>query len=232
MEKPADTDFCTPFCYVRDMSGAAGLCGVILAAGESTRMGSDKALLPWPPISAGQIPSGTFLSAAIQSLTLQTELVIVVAGKNAPILAPVVYSAGASMVVNPAPELGQFSSLQLGLREVLNRGRDAAMVTLVDRPPASARTIQKLNEAFVDALHRYQWAVIPEFQGRHGHPLVAGREMIEAFLKAPPESNAREIRDRYAEKIVYVEVDDPMTIANVNTPADYTSIGNSSTQHA
>ena len=209
-----------------------GLCGVILAAGESTRMGSDKALLPWPPIAAGQIPSGTFLSAAIQSLTLQTELVIVVAAKNAPVLAPVVYSAGASMVVNPEPELGQFSSLQVGLREVLNRGRDAAMVTLVDRPPASGRTIQQLYEAFVDALHRYQWAVIPQFQGRHGHPFVVGREMIEAFLKAPPGSNAREIRDRYPEKIVYVEVDDPMTVANINTPEEYATIANSSKQHA
>ena len=214
------------------MSGAVGLCGVILAAGESTRMGTDKALLPWPPIAAAQIPSGTFLSAAIQSLTLQTELVIVVAGKNAPTLAPVVYGAGASMVMNSEPERGQFSSLQVGLREVLNRGRDAAMVTLVDRPPADSRTIQKLYEAFVEALHRYQWAVIPEFQGRHGHPFVVGREMIEVFLKAAPSSNAREIRDRHAEKIVYVEVDDPMTIANINTPEEYATITNTAKQHA
>ena len=232
MEKPVDTDFFPGFCYVRDMSGAVGLCGVILAAGDSTRMGTDKALLPWPPLSAGQVPSGTFLSAAIQSLTLQTELVIVVAGRNASALAPVIYGAGASMLVNPEPDLGQFSSLQVGLREVLNRGRDAAIITLVDRPPASERTINKLYEAFLDALRRYQWAVIPEFQGRHGHPFVVGREMIEAFLKAPPESNAREIRNRYSDKIVYVEVDDPMTTANINTPAEYASLTNSTKQPA
>ena len=54
-------------------------------------------------------------------------LVIVVAGKNASSLAPVVYGAGAAMVANPDPARGQFSSLQVGLQEVLNRGRDAAM---------------------------------------------------------------------------------------------------------
>jgi molybdenum cofactor cytidylyltransferase len=232
MEKPVDTDFFPGFCYVRDMSGTVGLCGVILAAGDSTRMGTDKALLPWPPLSAGQVPSGTFLSAAIQSLTLQTELVLVVAGRNAPTLAPVIYGAGASMLVNPEPDLGQFSSLQVGLREVLNRGRDAAIITLVDRPPASEPTINKLYEAFLDALHRYQWAVIPEFQGRHGHPFVVGREMIEAFLKAPPDGNAREIRNRYTDKIVYVEVDDPMTTANINTPAEYASLPNPTKQLA
>jgi molybdenum cofactor cytidylyltransferase len=208
------------------MSRAVGLCGVILAAGESTRMGTDKALLPWPPVLAGQIPSGNFLSAAIQSLIFQTELVIVVAGKNASTLAPVVYGAGASLVVNPDPDLGQFSSLQVGLREVLNRGRDAAIVTLVDRPPASNKTIATLCDAFTEALRQYQWAVIPEFQGRHGHPFLVGREMIEEFLKAPPNSNAREIRDLHAKEIVHVAVDDPMTIVNVNTPAEYTLIGN------
>ena len=214
------------------MSRAVALCGVILAAGESTRMGTDKALLPWPPILAGQTPSGSFLSATIRSLTLYTELVIVVAGKNERTLAPVVYGAGASLIVNPAPERGQFSSLQVGLREVLNRGRDAAMVTLVDRPPVREKTIEKLCDAFSEALGEYQWAVIPEFQRRHGHPFLVGREMIEEFLKAPPGSSAREVRDQHSEKIVYLEVDDPMTIANINTPAEYAAIGSFSTERA
>ena len=56
--------------------------------------------------------------------------VLVVAGKNEAALAPVVYANGASLVVNPDPDRGQFSSLQAALHEVLNRGRDAAIVTL------------------------------------------------------------------------------------------------------
>src|SRR5271154_2375277 len=115
------------------------LCGIILAAGESTRMGRDKALLPWPPESA---LGGTFLSAAIKLFFPFVDVVLVVAGKNQSAVAPVVYANGASLVVNPDPDRGQFSSLQTGLQEVRNRGRDAAMVTLVDRPPVEARTIE------------------------------------------------------------------------------------------
>jgi molybdenum cofactor cytidylyltransferase len=125
---------------------------VILAAGESTRMGKDKALLLWPPATPGFPPTGqTFLSAAIRALYAFSEKVIVVVGKNENNLAPVVYANGASLVRNPEPDRGQFSSLQVGLQEVLNEGRDAAMVTLVDRPPARATTLQTLCSVFADA---------------------------------------------------------------------------------
>ncbi len=137
------------------MSRALSLYGVILAAGESSRMGKDKALLPWPPPLPGQTPPGTFLSAAIESLTPFTDMVIVVAGRNQANLAPIVYASGASLVVNPDPSRGQFSSLQTGLQEVLNRGRDAAVVTLVDRPPVAATTVAKLHGSIAARLIRY-----------------------------------------------------------------------------
>ena len=102
-------------------------------------MGSDKALLPWPPVAGGVPFSGeTFLSAAIRSLSSATDQVVVVVGRNESGLAPVVYASGASLVRNPAPENGQFSSLRVGLQAVLDLGRDAVMITLVDRPPVGA----------------------------------------------------------------------------------------------
>ncbi|MFZ0285550.1 MAG: nucleotidyltransferase family protein [Terriglobales bacterium] len=206
------------------MAYAPSLCGVILAAGESTRMGTDKALLPWPPSEPGNPPSGqTFLSAAIQSLLAFNDMVIVVVGKNEPNLAPVVYSNGASLVQNPATERGQFSSLQVGLQEVLNVGRDAAMVTLVDRPPVSADTLKALCAAFISRPSGI-WAAVPELNGKHGHPFLITREMITVFLEAASTSTAREIEHQNRQHITYVPVDDPAVTLNVDTPQDYSTL--------
>ena len=187
-------------------------------------MGTDKALLPWPPRRARHPASqDTFLSTAILSLSSSTDCVIVVAGANQGALAPVVYASGAALVVNPDPRRGQFSSLQVGLHEVLNRGRDAAMITLIDRPPVNQSTIQTLRTAFEDAPPSV-WAVVPEFSRRHGHPYIAGRELIEAFLRAPATSNARDVEHEHQEHIQYVAVNDPFVVLNVNTPEDYAEL--------
>jgi molybdenum cofactor cytidylyltransferase len=204
------------------MSRAPSWCAVILAAGDSTRMGSDKAFLPWPP---GAATGQTFLSAAIEALEPFNDMVIVVAGNNEEILAPVVYAAGAVLVRNPAPERGQFSSLQVGLREVLNRGRDAAMVTLVDRPPVGRATLETLRAGFETAVATgKKWAAVPEYSGKHGHPILAEREMIEAFLRAPATATARDIEHQNHAHIAYISVDDPLVALNVNTPQDYAAL--------
>jgi molybdenum cofactor cytidylyltransferase len=165
----------------------------------------------------------TFLSAAIASLTLATDFVLIVAGKNEAVLAPIVYANGASLVINPDPARGQFSSLQLGLHEVLNRGRDAAIITLVDRPPISSATVQLLRDAF-EAAPSDVWAVVPDFSGQHGHPYLAGRELIEAFLQAPATASAREVERSYQDHIRYVAVSDPFVALNINTPEDYAAL--------
>ena len=206
------------------MQRAASFAGVILAAGESSRMGRDKALLPWPPQKAERLPSGaTFLSAAIRSFAFSADFVVVVAGKNEEAVKPVAFAEGASVVVNPDPDRGQFSSLQVGLHEVLNHGRDAAMVTLVDRPPAGRATIELLRNVFEGAAANI-WAVVPAFEGNHGHPFLVGRELIEVFLQSPPSASAREIEHRFQERIQYVEVDDPFVAININTPDEYAAL--------
>jgi molybdenum cofactor cytidylyltransferase len=197
------------------MARAPSFAGVILAAGESSRMGRDKALLPWH--------GSTFLRAHIDSLQMHTDLVIVVAGKNATALRPLVDAAAAFLVVNPHPELGQFSSLQTGLQAVLDHGRDAAIVALVDRPPATPDTVEQLRMEFQRSASD-KWAVVPEYAGRHGHPIVVGREMITALLVAPVTSSARDVEHENPEHIAYVTVDDRFTVTNVDTPEDYEKI--------
>ena len=195
------------------MTRAPAFCGVILAAGESSRMGQPKALLPWR--------RGTILSHAIRVLNTFTDMVIVVAGRNVEQLLPVVDANAGFLVVNPQPDRGQFSSLQVGVQEVLNRGRDAAIVTLVDRPPARPETVQHLKQEFLSHAAQNIWAVVPEYQGRHGHPYVVGRELITRYLDSPPTVNAREIHHTNQERLLYVPINDPFVTANIDTPEDY-----------
>ena len=202
------------------------LCGVILAAGKSSRMGTDKALLAWPPAArAGDSAAGqTLLAAAIASLQAQAETVIVVAGRNAAALAPVAAACGAQIVVNPDPDRGQFSSLQTGLREAVSRGYEAAMITPVDCPPLSAATLERLRAEFERAIAAGKWAVAPEHNGRHGHPLLAGRELIDAFLSAPVAASAREVKRAHQQLIEYVPVAEPSFAVDINTPEQYAEL--------
>jgi CTP:molybdopterin cytidylyltransferase MocA len=192
-------------------------CGLILAAGSSSRMGRDKALLPWPAGSS----TGTFLSRAMDVLGPTTDRLIVVAGANEASLRGTVFARAGYLVVNPDPARGQFSSLRLGLQAVLDSGNDGAVVVLVDRPPVKRATIERLQQAFAELSEEDVWAVKPSYGGVHGHPLVMARDMIEALLRAPAESNARDVLTLKADHVRYVEVDDANVIRNVNTPEEY-----------
>lgn len=198
------------------MPRSSAFAGVILAAGASSRMGKDKALLEY----AGH----TFLAGAIQLLQDVCDFVLVVTGNNAESLRPIVYENSGYLVHNPQPELGQFSSLRIGLRAVLERGRDVACVTLVDRPPALSSTLAGLKDRFLRTSPEAIWAVVPQFNGRHGHPVIFGREMIEAFLRADRSSNARDIEHQHQSRIEYVNVDDPRVVININTPEEYSAL--------
>ncbi len=68
------------------------------------------------------------------------------------------------------------------------------------------------------------WAVVPEILGKHGHPYIAGRELIEAFLAGSTHRRARDIEHRHQDHIQYVAVDDPFVALNINTPEDYAAL--------
>jgi molybdenum cofactor cytidylyltransferase len=202
------------------------LCGLILAAGDSSRMGRDKALLPWPPqhLDSQELPESTLLSASIRAMQPIAQQIVVVAGKNIDTLAPNVSTGSAILAHNPAPERGQFSSLQIGLRRIVDLGYEAVALTPVDAPPLHPATLTLLRAAFEAALAQGLWAIAPVHNGKRGHPLFAARKLIDALLHADIASNARAVRQHHAEFIQYLDVDDPLVGAEMNTPQEYAAL--------
>lgn len=178
---------------------------LILAAGASSRMGSPKALL----LYRGE----TFLDRLIGSCQLACADVVVVLGQHAGEIRAGIRSK-ARFVQNPDPGRGQLSSLQCGLADV----PDAAMFVPVDLPAIESSTIRKLVAAFEA---NAALIAVPRFDGRHGHPVCIARPMIEQLLALPSTGEARDIIRRHRAETLYVDVDDPGILRDIDTRLDY-----------
>jgi molybdenum cofactor cytidylyltransferase len=178
---------------------------IILAAGESRRMGRPKAFLPFR--------GGTFLSGIAEVLGQRCSPVTAVFGFDAERLMQSAAALGIQAVENPDYPLGMLTSLQTGLRAVPPEC-DAVLFTLVDHPAISLST--------VDALLRSEATIaIPRFEGRRGHPVLIRREIFPEFLVAPAASKVRDVIDRHASEIDYIEVGDPGISDDIDDPALY-----------
>jgi len=183
-------------------------CGLILAAGESRRMGSPKALL--------KFQGETFLDRLIGLFSGRCSPVIVVLGAMHEIVRTGFRRVAEALIVeNPDFRLGQLSSMQCGLRAVPAEA-DSVLFTLVDHPAVMPATLSALLDADVQAPLR-----IPRFQGRRGHPIRISKSLIPEFLALPAGSSAREVVTRHAAEIAYIDVDDPGILANVDDQPGY-----------
>jgi molybdenum cofactor cytidylyltransferase len=194
-------------------------CGLILAAGESRRMGSPKALL--------EFQGETFLDRLIGLFARRCAPVIAVLGAQREIVRAGLRRPGEALIVdNPDFRLGQLTSMQCGLRAV-PAAADAVLFTLVDHPAVAPATIDALLEALSEALSEAGAPAalrIPRFNGRRGHPIRISRSLIPEFLALPAGSSAREVVTRHASEIAYIDVDDPGILADVDNPAAYASL--------
>jgi molybdenum cofactor cytidylyltransferase len=178
---------------------------IILAAGESRRMGRAKAFLPFR--------GGTFISNIAEVLGQRCSPVIAVFGFDAARLIELARPLGIRAVENPDYPLGMLTSLQAGLRALPNEA-DAAFFTLVDHPAISLST--------VDALLRSKASIaIPRFESTRGHPVLIRREIMREFLAEPVASKVRDVIDRHAAEIEYIEVGDPGIADDIDDPALY-----------
>jgi CTP:molybdopterin cytidylyltransferase MocA len=174
-----------------------GVCGVILAAGSQ--------------VGAGDAPRKTMaeaLSELIDALNTDTEMVLVAVGAEAEVLAPVVWSKAAYMV-QLAENASDADALRVMLQEVLNRGRDAALVAALDDYGLTAATVHQMVAAYCAAGDEV-WAVVPETEMHQGHPVLMGRKMIELFYRGQKWSAADEILSANLEHVRTVKASDPV----------------------
>jgi molybdenum cofactor cytidylyltransferase len=188
----------------------ASIAGIILAAGASTRMGTDKALLRWGV--------KTFLEHLLAVLRAAgAEPLRVVAGANAAVLGQAVPLAPGELVVNEKWEQGQLSSLLAGL-DSLPRESEAALVCLVDHPCVSSALLRSLMEQF-RATRRT--IVLPTFRGRRGHPTLFAASLFDALRAAPLEAGARYVVYQRAADVLEVPTEEEGILLNTNDPAAY-----------
>ena len=180
--------------------------GLILAAGESSRMGSPKALL--------EFRGETFLDRLIRCLSVHCAPVIVVLGYEPEVIRAGVRSAGnAVFVLNTDYQRGQFSSMQCGLRAV-PADTDGVVFTPVDHPNIEPSTVARLIETEAAV-------AIPQYIGHHGHPVLFSSRLIPEFLALSGDDQAPTVIRRHSSEIEYIDVSDPGILDDVDDPEAY-----------
>jgi CTP:molybdopterin cytidylyltransferase MocA len=187
--------------------------GLILAAGESRRMGFPKALLEY----RGE----TFLDRLMGLFAARCSPVIVVLGAAAEqIRAQVARSA--TFVMNPDYQDGQTSSMQCGLRAVPPEA-EGVLFTLVDHPAVAPETVDALlgdpGPAGAPLVR------VPRCSGRRGHPIWFSRRLIPEFLELSSRTGAaRDVVRAHAEETVYLDLDDLGIVADIDSPEAYRAL--------
>jgi molybdenum cofactor cytidylyltransferase len=187
------------------------IAGLILAAGESSRMGTDKATLTYR--------GRTFLEGIVQTLEeAEIERIVVVLGHHAEEIQRKVKIGSAQVVLNPDYRSGQTSSLQAGLRALMADDPEAIVFCLVDHPAVSPETVSRLVATFRDCGAP---VVIPTYQGRRGHPVLIGRQVFAELLELACDAGADSVVRRYRPATQFVEVEDEGVVVDVDDRESY-----------
>ncbi|MBM3774733.1 MAG: nucleotidyltransferase family protein [Acidobacteria bacterium] len=188
-----------------------GLAGLILAGGESRRMGFPKALLSFG--------GSSFADHLVDLLAAVCAPVIVVVGAHAEAIRAGMRSPSPALVVeNPDWRRGQLSSLQCGLRALPPDCR-GVVFTPVDHPNIQPATLAALLEAGGRAA-----VAIPRCQGRRGHPVYISQAVAEEVLALSAPASAREAIRRDPDRICYVDVEDSGILDDVDDPETYSRL--------
>jgi molybdenum cofactor cytidylyltransferase len=186
------------------------ISAIILAAGESKRMGKPKMLLPWDKSTVLQTVITTFQAAGIQDI-------IVVTG-SARNQVDLLIGQTVQTIYNENYLKGEMlSSIQLGLRFKM-RESQAVFIALGDQPQIQVRTIQHILQEYKQTNSSL---IVPSYNMRRGHPWLVARELWDDLLKTEPPETAREFLYQHSNDIHYIALDTPTILQDLDTPEDY-----------
>ena len=189
------------------------LAGVILAGGQSARMGAPKSLLDF----RGE-PFIKRILEALEALDLKTRVVVL--GPDAPRVRPAIAAHDCILIENPDVEGGPISSLRCALEALAPIQPPAVLVWPVDLPHVHISTVERLVESY----RRLRSPItVPTFAGRRGHPVIWDQRLFEELRisEAATREGARAVLHAHQADLHQVPVDDPAVTDFINTPADY-----------
>lgn len=186
---------------------------IILAAGQSRRMGRPKLVLPWGDKTVIENVVNELLSAGISQI-------IVVTGGSNDLVEANLRSYPVRVVFNPDYSSGEMmESLKIGLQNA-PEGWDACLIVLGDQPQIRSVVVcDLLNEYFSTCAG----IILPSFRMKRGHPWLVGKEYWPELLEYRSPQSLRDFLSSHAQSIRYVNVDDVSVMLDLDTPEDYES---------
>lgn len=186
---------------------------LILAAGESRRMGHPKLLLP--------LGNSTIIEQTIDNvLSSRVGELIVVVGNRSDKLMTKISKRPVKIVVNQQSQKGMSTSIISGLRSV-SKESQGIMIVLADQPFVVAQIIDKLVEEFQK---RDQSIIVPIYRGKRGHPVIFPIKYRNDLLRLEGDVGAREIMHKYAADVVEVPVETESINIDLDTQGDYEKV--------
>jgi molybdenum cofactor cytidylyltransferase len=196
------------------------IMGVILAAGNSTRMGKDNKLLK----NVGDAP--LIRNTAIEMLKSDLDSCSIVLGYQSDKVAAVIRDLNINLILNPMWEKGQASSLKAALN-TLDTTYSDILIMLGDLPGIKSSHINKVIEEHLLTNNRKSKITIPSFKGRKGNPVIWGRSFFQDLSNLEGDVGGRALFSEHPAAINIIEMDDPWVVTDTDTPEDFENFLNS-----
>jgi molybdenum cofactor cytidylyltransferase len=183
---------------------------IILAAGESKRMGKPKLLLPFGEKTIIETIVETVVSSKV-------EKTLVILGSDRKKIEERIKNYPARVVYNRDFRSGMLSSVQCGFKALPEEAR-AVLVVLGDQPKISANIINKLIDAYKS---KGKGIVLPVYKNERGHPVLIDVKYRKEVENLSPEVGLRGTVYNHPEDILEVDVNTPSILKDIDDESDY-----------